>query len=549
MTDIFLSYAHEDRARIEPLVAELERRGWDVWWDKRIHAGTQFDVEIESILESTRCVIVVWSKYSIASTWVRSEAHEGMDRGILVPVLLDDVRAPMPFRQIQAQALFSRHESRSLLDDNLITSIEGAFSGRQDFTPSATPEAKLQSAPARIVDSKPSIAVLPFRPVSRGEDEAYLADGIAEDLIVNLSYSRLFPVISSATSFRFRDSKLGVMEIGSQLNTKYLITGTVGKSKDKVRITVSLDDCESERQLWSDRYTVSAIDLFELQEEMADTLIAKLDPAIRAVEISRVRRAPPSDFAAWDHVLRGLWHYNKYSKDENNQAIAAFSEAITIDPDFANAHTMLALAYYNRSYMGWSDEVTEDFARAARQAQKAVDLDPELAEAYLILTFGALLERKFDLSEELANRAIDLNPCNGHCWLGVGLVNLYRGRYEEANRHFERVERLNPNDPVRWLFHIAAGLSALMSGEYGDALQHANKARTQALGRGPGDLIACGVLSALERDDEARAIIANNKSDSGANWAGILRRIPFESPEKLQLIKNLIARIEPGIFD
>ncbi|MCX2983417.1 TIR domain-containing protein [Halieaceae bacterium IMCC14734] len=324
MTDIFLSYAHEDRHRVEPLVDALSERGWDVWWDSQINAGSHFDIEIESVLDSARCVLVVWSKYSIGSQWVRSEAHEGMDRDILVPVLIDDVRPPMPFRQIQTKILFDKQAHGRLVDDDLVAGIERAFAGEQDYTPAIVSEPQPSFSPAGIIDNKPTIAVLPFRTISNGDEEAYLADGIAEDLIVNLSYSRLFPVISSATAFRFRDSEHGALEIGRKLGVKYLITGTVRKSADKVRITVELDDCESERQLWSDRYVVKADDLFELQEEMAETLIAKLDPAIKAEEMSRIRRAPPNSPVAWDHVLRGLWHYNKYIKAENDLAITEF---------------------------------------------------------------------------------------------------------------------------------------------------------------------------------------------------------------------------------
>lgn len=106
MSDIFISYASEDRFRVEPLSKELEAQGWSVWWDRAIPAGKSFTNVIETALADARCVIVVWSSQSVTSNWVRDEAEEGQKRGILIPVLIDNVRPPMGFRSIQAAQLF-----------------------------------------------------------------------------------------------------------------------------------------------------------------------------------------------------------------------------------------------------------------------------------------------------------------------------------------------------------------------------------------------------------------------------------------------------------
>ena len=402
--------------------------------------------------------------------------------------------------------------------------------------------------PEQVVDGKPSIAVLPFRVISRGEEEKYLAEGLADDIIVNLSYSRLFPVISSATSFRYRNSEESIAEIGAHLDAHYLVTGTVGRAGERLRITVELNDCKSGRQLWSDRYTRDVDDIFKLQEEISDTLIAKLDPALRAEAINRARRALPNSPVAWDHALKGLWHYNKYKRSENETAIQQFTAAIERDREFAHAYAMLALALYMRSYLGWSDDPLGDMLEAGKHAQTAVDIDPDLAEAYLILTYNALMARDFDLAEQQSQRALSLNPCSGHCWLGAGLVSLYRGRHEEAAQHFERVERLNPNDPVRWLFRVAAALASMMQGEYEHAMQHSAIARTQPQGREAGDLITCAALIALGREEEARELVVSKEAEKVLkHWPLVLSRMPFEDTEKLNFLIDLIARIVPEI--
>ncbi|MEL7043791.1 MAG: tetratricopeptide repeat protein [Pseudomonadota bacterium] len=402
--------------------------------------------------------------------------------------------------------------------------------------------------PEKVVDGKPTIAVLPFRLLSQGEEEKYLAEGLADDIIVNLSYSRLFPVISSATSFRFRNSDESISAIGGHLDAHYIVTGTVGRAADRLRITVELNDCKNGRQLWSDRYTRPAGDIFKLQEEISDTLISKLNPALRADAISRARRAPSHSELAWNHALKGLYHYNKYKRSTNEVAIEEYRAALKVDPEFAQAHAMLALAYYMRSYLGWSEDPVADMVAAGRSAQTAVDIDPDLAEAYLILTYNALMTGDFDLAEQQAKRALSLNPCSGHCWLGVGLVSLYRGRHSEAAQHFERVERLNPNDPVRWIFRIAAGVAAMMEGNYEQALDHAAIARTQRQGQEAADLISCAALLALGRDDDAMALLAAKEKEQVLHyWPRVLSRLPFEDRSRLDFLIDLVARLVPEL--
>jgi TolB-like protein len=423
----------------------------------------------------------------------------------------------------------------------VVSNRRAAVAGGGSVPISAAP-----SKPEQAVDGKPTTAVLPFRTLSAGDQEKYLAEGIAEDIIVNLSYSRLFPVVSSATSFRFRNSEKSLAEIGDELGAQYLVTGTIAKVGDRLRITVELDDCTNGKQLWSDRYTRTNEDIFELQEEIADVLVAKLDPALRAEAINRARRTPPHSRKAWEHALKGLWHYNKYERLENETAIAEFKAAIECDNEFAHAYSMLALALYMRSYLGWSDDPLNDMILAGQNAQSAVHIDPDLAEGYLILTYNALMTHKFDLAEQHAQRALDLNPCSGHCWLGIGLVSLYRGHHTVAAEHFERVERLNPNDPVRWLFRVAAALAAMMEGEYEQALQHAAIAGAQHQGKQPSELITCAALVALGREQEAAAIVAQRgKEKVLEKWPQVLSRMPFEDSRKLDFLIELVARIEP----
>ena len=407
------------------------------------------------------------------------------------------------------------------------------------------------TAIGKRVDKSPAIAVLPFRTISKGEDEQYLADGIAEDLIVSLSYSRLVPIISSATSFRYRNSDKSIYDAGQEMGARYISTGTVRSAGDKLIITVELDDCKTESQIWSERYIRTSDDLFKLQEEISDTLISQLDPALRAAEISRARRKESGNAKAYDYLLKGLWYHNKYRESEHKMAIEQFRAAIKADAEYAYAHAMLANAHYTSAYLDWSENAMVDFVAAGDSARTAIELDPNLAEGYVVLTYCALILRDFQLSDQMCSRALELNPCNAYTWFASGLVALYRGRFERAIECFERVERLNSSDPMIWIFLLAMSVAKFMMSDFEGALKYTQRARTHEHGVWPGGLISCAALMELGREDEARAVIESyeNQEEITVRWGVSVSRMPFEDVALLARFINPVRRLDPDLLE
>ena len=249
MADVFVSYSRTDKARVAPLVAALEAQGWSVWWDPAIAPGQQFDRLIAEELERARAVIVVWTADSVESRWVRGEAREGADRGILVPVQLGPVRLPIDFRAYHTTDLGQAIDvAGSPQFQELVRAIE-ALAGRAPRARAtrATPGRRPTPGP-RPGRPRIAICVLPFANLSGDPEQQYFSDGITADIITELSRWRLLAVRSRSASFKYRGAggrhRAGRARAERTLRRR----GQVRRIGDRVRISVQLIDAESGRQ-------------------------------------------------------------------------------------------------------------------------------------------------------------------------------------------------------------------------------------------------------------------------------------------------------------
>ncbi|MCX7052642.1 MAG: TIR domain-containing protein, partial [Proteobacteria bacterium] len=183
MADVFISYARGDKARVAPLVAAIEGKGWTVWWDPEIDAGQQFDDQIEAELLAAAAVVVVWTATSVGSRWVRGEAREAADRNILVPVRFDAARLPMDVRAIHTIDLDQWGEdTASAAFQDLARALESMITRQRKATAGTQPAAGA-ATPAAPAQPRISICVLPFSNMSGDLEQEYFSDGISEDII------------------------------------------------------------------------------------------------------------------------------------------------------------------------------------------------------------------------------------------------------------------------------------------------------------------------------------------------------------------------------
>jgi serine/threonine-protein kinase len=265
MSDIFLSYASEDRERVIPLVEKLESEGFSVWWDRRIGVGATFDIEIERELDAAACVIVVWSEHSIRKEWVRDEATEGQERGILVPVLFDAIRPPLGTRRLQTADLVGwpkvRHEGALA---QLLASVRNYV---------AEPTLDTVTDPEKTESDRIVIAVLPFDDRSPGGDMKYLCDGLAEDLMDALFHVEGLHVLSATDTFKHNQE---TRNIGNALGATVVLEGGVQSAGKRLAITSRLIQVQSGLTLWSHRYLKEAEDAFEIQSDISNSVVEGL---------------------------------------------------------------------------------------------------------------------------------------------------------------------------------------------------------------------------------------------------------------------------------
>ncbi|MRR18717.1 helix-turn-helix domain-containing protein [bacterium] len=313
------------------------------------------------------------------------------------------------------------------------------------------------SQPGKAEDM--SIVVLPFKNLSGDPDNQYFADGIAEDILNSLFQVSKLRVISRTTAEHFRDTDLTAGEISKQLNARNVLEGSVRRQDDNVRVTVQLIDGKKEQHLWSENYDRKLTDMLGLQGEIAWQVAGKLNTIITDSEASLLREVPTVNPVAWDYYLRArfLLHQandiQRYdiSREGLMSSLKYYEMAIAADSGFAEAYAGLANAWYNLCAWGWYRPYQDGIARARENFTRALELDPDCAEAHAVKgVWLAYPERKFAESEAELLKALELNPNypTAHQWYAQLLM--ITGPIEEARIHVDRAVEL---EPYFWVVH------------------------------------------------------------------------------------------------
>jgi TolB-like protein len=350
--------------------------------------------------------------------------------------------------------------------------------GSAESVPAADVDSLADKAPGAALNwgGRASVAVLPFSNLSGDPDQEYFSEGITEDIITALSRHRSLVVIARNSSFAFKGGGGDVRRVGLTLGAEYLVEGSVRKIGQRVRITAQLAETEGGRQLWAERYDRDLQDLFQVQDEITTTIAARIEPEIGAAERRRVERKAVPELHAWDFFRLGTKHFYKSTSADNLEAQRLFRRAIELDPNLAEAYgylcyaTVLSMVYFE------AEPNEERLAEAIAIGRKGVELDDQ--DGLLRFMYGRALLAGKAYGNALAEleTAIELNPCLAVSYCGLGDSLAYEGRISEAIPYFQRAIELSPYDPLRWAFYSYGALAHIFAREFGLACEWAQRA-------------------------------------------------------------------------
>lgn len=349
------------------------------------------------------------------------------------------------------------------------------------------------------------IAVLPFENLGNDPEQEYFADGIAEDVITGLSAYHSLRVIARSSSFQYRGSELNLLEIAQRLDVRFLLEGSVRVSGKRVRVTAQLIEVPDRHHIWADRYEADIEDIFEAQDRITSSIVAAIDPAIRA---SQVTRPHPKEIKAWDLVQKGWYEAWKAKPESYKRAIQHFRDGIDLDPEYAEAHAGLATSLAFGVWLRWAKNPVEDLRQAETHAKKAIDLDERDAMGHESLSMVAYAQGRMPLTIKEGDRAIALNPSRAVAHMLAGAGRIHGGDPEGGIPFMDRAMELSPQDPFNTWFLGGRAIGHLLGGHYAEATDDARTAIATRYGYLMGRVILVVALVQLQRDDDANSELA-----------------------------------------
>jgi adenylate cyclase len=413
----------------------------------------------------------------------------------------------------------------------------------------ATDAASGRSRPSLALPDKPTVAVLPFTNMSGDPEQEYFSDGITEDIITDLSKVSALNVLSRSTTFTFKGQAVEIGQIAQRLKVSYVIEGSVRKAGGRVRITAQLIDASKDSHIWGERYDRELNDIFALQDEIAQTIVAALKIRLLPEDREAIESRSTKDPKAYQLYLLARFYRLQYHPRTIRIALNFCRRALEVDPDYARAWALAAICESCLFLLGGSEDP------GLSSAEKALSLDPTLAEAHAAKGFAlwalgesALAMAAHEESLRLAPDSYDVRACVAH-------TNLMLGNYETAIEHYERAAQLLEAD----YFCIGASAACHFAlGHHEECASTARRAmarieREIALRPDNQDALACGAstlgyLGETERAKEwaMRALAIESDDDMRGNYNLACALAQSDEPEQaLNQLEKYAEKMPP----
>jgi TolB-like protein/class 3 adenylate cyclase len=399
-------------------------------------------VEFGSVVDAVRCVVEIqrgMAEHNIDVPEVKRiefrigihvgdiiiEDHDIFGDGVNIAARLEGIAEPGgvgmsddAYRQVRGKVEVACDDMGQQSLKNIADPMRAWRVRLTGQTPSAAISGSAVSEPwALPLPDKPSIAVLPFQNMSADPEQEYFADGVVEDIITALSRFKSLFVVARNSSFTYKGKAVDIKQVGRELGVRYVLEGSVRKAGSRVRINGQLIDATTGVHLWADKFEGELQDVFDLQDNVATSVVGAVAPRLRDAEVERGKRKPPESWASYDFFLRGRSLFLQRTPDTTEQALDLFRKAIDLDPEFGRAHALAANCFFSRPQVGHQAVTDEERSEAVQLATRALALAGNdefvLAWAAAIFTYwNDELERGSDLSD----RALAINPNYSGGW-------------------------------------------------------------------------------------------------------------------------------------
>ncbi len=449
-------------------------------------------VEFPSVVDAVRCAVVLQREIALRNDGVAKERRIEFRIGInLGDIIIDEhdiygdgvnVAARLEVLAEPGGICVSR-----VVRDQVRDKVDFGFEdlGEHQVKNIARPvhvyriplaEAARTKAPLPLPD-KPSLAVLPFQNMTGDTEQEYFVDGIVEEITTAISRLPWLFVIARNSSFTYKGRAVDVQQVARELGVRYVLEGSVRKAGNRVRITGQLIDTATGANIWADRFDGALDDIFELQDQVASSVVGAIEPKLRRSEIERASSKPPESLDAYDLYLRALSQFDRFSAEGSAEAVLMLKRAIAIDPSYAPALAMIGWCRILQIVLDWGGLSPMESDEAVQLASQAIEIGKEDPDALWMAAWTiAYFAGDAMAAVNLIERALVLNPNSAHAYSAKGWVYCYLGRPDVALDAFQRAMRLSPRDPVTYMFKNGRAMAYLIGGQYQEALMWVEEA-------------------------------------------------------------------------
>ena len=335
---------------------------------------------------------------------------------------------------------------------------------------------KPASKSSLALPDKPSLALLPFQNLSGDPEQEYFVDGVVEEIITAISRLPWLFVIARNSSFAYKGKSPDLRQVGRELGVRYVLEGSLRKAGNRVRITGQLIDTTTGAHIWADRFDGALDDIFELQDQVASSVVGAIEPKLRQSEIERARRKPTESLDAWDLYLRALALRYQYTEESMREAISLLERALAIDPSYAPAAALIGCCRLNQKAHSLGQVSDAEIGEAVRLARRAIEAGKDDRDALWMAAHAlSFFTGEHVTAANVVDRALTLNPNSAHAWLVRGMISNMQERPDQAIAAVEYGMRLSPLDPLRRGFTIIMAVAHFAAGRYEEAIEWADR--------------------------------------------------------------------------